>query len=122
MKINKRNVRASRISWELHRGPVPEGLWLLHHCDNPPCVNPDHLFLGTPADNSADRDRKGRRNPLIGSAGEDHPRARLTEEQVRAIRAEYDAEGTTHQKLADRYGVSRTTITMILTGVNWKRF
>lgn len=53
-KVGGRYVRVHRLSWEHEFGPIPEGLWVLHHCDNPPCINPDHLFLGTAKDNAED--------------------------------------------------------------------
>jgi len=58
--IAGRIEKAHRVSWEIHHGPISPGLWVLHECDNPPCVRPDHLFLGTAATNAADRNRKGR--------------------------------------------------------------
>ena len=62
----KRNLRAHRMSYEMHKGPITDGLWVLHRCDNPPCVNPDHLFLGTARDNIMDAIKKGRHIPFNG--------------------------------------------------------
>ena len=64
--------RAHRVAWILERGEIPVGLWVLHHCDNPSCVRPDHLFLGTPKDNTADMYAKGRAKPPVPQYGEDH--------------------------------------------------
>ena len=108
--------RAHRIAWQLERGEVPDGVWVLHHCDNPPCVRPDHLFLGTPKDNSGDKDAKGRGNYPKGSA---RPQAKITEADVIAIRAAR-AEGVTGAVLAQRYGIHRTAVYHIAKGDYWK--
>lgn len=116
---------AHRLSWRMHRGEIPDGLSVCHRCDNPSCVNPDHLFLGTHAENMADRNRKGRvaSGPRSGAwkstwkrcAGERHPKAKLTEDAVREIRASTDPE----RALAARYGVSKATISNVRLNKGW---
>jgi hypothetical protein len=92
---------------------------VLHHCDNPACVRPDHLWLGTLADNNADMKAKGRASRKTGRSGEDHPRARLTVEIVRTIRRE-NAETGKRLELAQRYGVTVSAIDHILSRRTWK--
>lgn len=108
------NVKAHRLSWELHRGPVPDGLQVLHQCDQPRCVNPGHLFLGTNVDNHRDKMRKNRH--AVGAA---HGAAKLTEEDVIAIwrRA---AAGERQKLLADEYGVSQPTVSDIVRRRTWR--
>jgi hypothetical protein len=104
-------VHAHRFSWEIHYGPIPENQCVLHSCDNPLCVRPDHLFLGNRTKNAADRDGKGRgRN----ARGEDHGKAKLTEDDVRAIRKEYSEGSCGYRKLSKQYGVSRQSIQAII--------
>lgn len=111
---------AHRIAWELTYGPIPHspgahGTCVLHHCDNPPCVRPDHLFLGTNLDNARDRDRKGR-NP--NHPGETNGRAKLTADQVRAIRARYN--GNNAKTMAREYGIGQMTVWRILHRETWR--
>lgn len=112
--FRKRLTVAHRISWELHIGPIPEGLHVLHKCDVRACVNPDHLFLGTNADNIADRDRKGRgRQPR----GEQSGMAKLTEAQVREIRA---GSGESQTAMAARFGVTPGLVCKIANNRCWR--
>ena len=92
------------IAWELTHGPIPAGLCVLHRCDNPPCVNPAHLFLGTIADNNADMMAKGRH-----ARGSGHGNARLTEDGVMSARA-MRREGRLYREIGAALGVSEATI------------
>jgi hypothetical protein len=105
-------VVAHRIAWELTNGAIPEGMKVLHRCDNVLCVRPDHLFLGTQHDNVRDMINKGRKNTAVG---ERQWNAKLTKEQVEQIRMEYRKGTGLHNKgnrgeLAARYGVKPGTI------------
>lgn len=107
---------AHRISWELHYGPIPRGLFVCHHCDNPPCVNPAHLFIGPPKINTQDMISKGRHGDT-GAKGERNGHAKLTAEQVREIRASTNPNDS---DLARHYGVSPTTVTLARKGKTWR--
>lgn len=121
-------TRAHRVSYMLHKGPITDGLWVLHKCDVRSCVNPDHLFLGTHHDNDMDREAKGRgRNGgnLHITIGEKHGQHKLTEPEVKAIRQAYipgfnSASRGNSLALAKEYGVSRTQILRIVTKQAWK--
>lgn len=108
-------VLAHRFSYELHFGKPPDDLFVCHRCDNPCCVNPAHLFLGTAADNTADAASKGR---LRGQSGEDNCKAKLTVEDVRQIRL-LKRQGAKTATLAKRFCVSRFTIWDIVSGKTW---
>lgn len=118
---NNRSYQASHLAWMGAHEPIPDRLWVLHRCDNPPCVNPDHLFLGTRLDNVHDCVKKGRhratRHPE-SVRGERNPTAKLTEEQVRQIRSEL-AAGAFQRDLALKYGVSQATIARARSGECW---
>lgn len=104
---DRRPAIASRVSWELHNGPIPEGAAVMHRCDNPPCVNPAHLELGTRSANNRDMAEKGRH---VGST-------RLTPDQVAAIRSAVRA-GDQQKVVAARFGISQSHVSLL---VNDKR-
>lgn len=118
MLINGRHYLAHRLSYELFKGPIPEGLEVCHECDNPPCVNPDHLFLGTHRDNMRDMAQKGRA-AIAGPAGERHGMSKLTVSDVREIR-QRAAIGHSYRQLAEAFGVDSTNISLIVRRKAWK--
>jgi len=107
-------VYAHRFSWEVHNGAIPDGLCVLHRCDVPVCVNPAHLFLGTPRDNMLDMWGKGRQ-VITPPKGEAHWCAKLCAEQIIAIRRDPRLGSV----LADLYGVSQTHIYRIKSRKSW---
>lgn len=102
---------AHRVAFEIAKGEIPEGMSVLHKCDNPPCCNPDHLFLGTRADNMKDMDQKGRRPLGIQSVV-----AKITDEDVVRIRILYHKGGMTQKQIGKMYGLCQTHIGHIVTG------
>lgn len=105
-------IHAHRMSWELSNGKIPDGMIVCHRCDEPKCVNPDHLFLGTPADNSSDMVRKNRQ-----ASGTSHGSAKLNWESVFKIRMSNDSISS----LSRRFGVSRVTIRRVKNKESWNR-
>lgn len=104
-------VRAHRYAYERLHGPIPDGMVVMHSCDNPPCVNPAHLSLGTRDDNNQDKQRKGR-HPY----GDSHHWTRLSEAQVAEIRALLASRSVRQKEIAARFGVDDSTISNIKTG------
>ena len=111
LKMNGRQEGAHRVSYHLFVGDIPEGMLVCHTCDTPSCVNPEHLFVGTWADNMADRDKKGRQ-----AKGCDVNTAKLSEEQAMEI---FHAEGT-YLEVAKRYGIAQTSVLNIKNKNTWR--
>lgn len=107
-------MRAHRLAWELVNGPIPNGLFVCHRCDNPACIRPDHLFLGTPTQNVRDMVKKARH-----SHGEASAKAKLTENDVREIRRRYQPRKVSLSQLADEYGVDTALVHRIVQNKIW---
>lgn len=120
IKLDGRSLRAHRISWMLKNNQlIPNQMFVCHSCDNPSCVNPAHLWLGTAQDNARDRDVKGRHGfGRVGATyrGQDHHQAKLTKEAVLEIRS---CKSKTQRLLAQEYGVSEATISLIKSRKIW---
>ncbi len=114
LMVDHRTTYAHRLSWELANGPIPPGLLVLHHCDNPPCVRPDHLFVGTQLDNIRDAAAKGRT-----SSGEGRSNRKVSADDVRLMRRLHE-DGLNSIQLAKLFPIGSRTIRKILTGKNWR--
>ena len=127
-----RQQYAHRVAWQLKHGPIPDGLLVLHVCDMPACINVNHLFLGTDADNMADKMAKGRwkggapkgdRNPMYGrrgvNTGERSTNHKLTQKQVDEIRSTYKRGVTRQVDIAERFGINQAHVSSIIRGVVW---
>lgn len=116
-KIENKNFATHRASYEIFKGKIPKGKFVCHTCDNKICVNPDHLFLGTPLDNMLDKTKKGRG---YRPTGEKHHKAKLTERDVLKIRKMYKFFKTPHRRIAEYFKVSRNNVTNIINKKFWK--
>lgn len=111
--VGIKRISSHRFSWQLHFGEIPKGMVVCHKCDNPPCVNPNHLFLGTNAENQGDKKMKGR-----AARGEGNYKAKLTESDVREIR-DLLKEGLSAREIARKFNVRHAAILTIKSGKNW---
>lgn len=136
ISVNGSPYSTHRIAYAERYGPIPDGMIVRHKCDNPPCCNPDHLELGTQADNIADMVSRGRHVPGPGRPrgtrstrpsgtpspniqGEKHGNAKLADEDVIAIRLEYRSGGVSQRELAYKFAVDPSRISRIVSGKDW---
>ena len=125
MLVNGRRTKAARVSYELHFGPIPpgegyHGTCVCHRCDNPACVNPEHLFLGSQQANVDDRDAKGRQSRGLEHQrprqGQKHPHAKLTDEKVRAI----IGDPRLYREIASDFAITESHVCNLKAGRGWQ--
>lgn len=128
IKIDSKNYKAHRVSWQERRGPIPYGKHVLHKCDNPSCINPDHLFIGTHDENMSDKVAKNRQAKGVQHShavkksipyGDRRSQSKLTYEKVFEMRWR-EALGEKISDIAREYNVGRTTAFNAINGVNWQ--
>lgn len=115
IQVNRKSMLAHRLSYEIHNGEIPEGMCVLHSCDDPGCVHPDHLHLGTQKDNARERSERKRYGDV---RGENNGRSKLTLKDVEEIRHRYE-DGETQCNLAKEYGVNQGRISSIVLRQSW---
>ena len=125
-----KSLKAHRVSWEMHKTPIPDGLVVCHNCpsgDNPRCVHPDHLFIGTQGDNTRDMDKKGRRGTTKGYkynvdwSGSNNANAKIDQNIADKMRERYRTVRITQSELAREFDVSPATVSLIITNRRWVR-
>lgn len=116
LTIHGKKHRAHRLAWEINFGGIPKGMFVCHKCDNPKCINPEHLFIGANKDNCDDRDKKGRN---VVKKGIENSNSKLTERQVVYIRKLYSI-GLSQQNIATLFFVSKPTIQKITSNTYWR--
>lgn len=114
--IEGKTIKAHRFSWEINFGKIPNGMLVCHRCDNPPCVNPEHLFLGTPLSNMIDKSDKGRG---YRPAGSKHHMVKLADSDVLKIRSRYASGEISMRNLGREFGVSASMVHLIVNRVRW---
>lgn len=117
LRVSGKGVVAHRFSWEIHFGKIDDGLFVCHHCDNPACVNPNHLFLGTNQDNMIDMVKKGRNSPRRGVKNN---KAKLTPDKVRKIRSLYREGELSQYAIAKMFGVGQPCIKDVVNHNTWR--
>jgi len=114
IKMFGKTVKTHRLSWIMHYGEIKNNSWVLHKCDNPPCLNPEHLFLGNQSDNMLDAHKKRRlRTPYLD-------KAKINFDIAEKIRSEYKPGVITQKELGKKYGISRSNVGLIINNINWK--
>jgi hypothetical protein len=118
IKIRKKMCYAHRIAWEIYRGPIPDGMQVCHRCDNPPCINPDHLFLGTQRDNNYDCIAKGRARSIPPPPRPGALQANATKLTPEMVRTILETPCSTSE-IARRLGIGRVVASRIRNGKHW---